>query len=140
MSPALTKKVKGLKRYYALSSVTGLALGLWTVIAPETFWGAIGISDSDPIVQAIYGAGICGEGIICTLGFFKPLRYIAIFQYMMAYKAVVCLGLIPRLLFMSNPPAAAWFIVAAWAVAGIQAALCYPFGLWDEVVVELQNE
>ena len=35
---------------------------------PSSFWGTIGINGSDPIVQAIYGAAICGEGIICTLG------------------------------------------------------------------------
>ena len=41
---------------------------------------------------------------------------------------------------MNDPPIAAWFIVAAWAAAGVQAALSYPFGLWDEVVTELKNE
>ena len=140
MTGTLKKKINGMRRYYAVSSVTSIILGLWTLIAPETFWGTIGISGSDPIVQAIYGGAICGEGIICTLGFFKPLRYIVIFQYMIAYKTVVCLGLIPRLLMMTNPPVAAWFIVAAWAFAGIQSAMSYPFGMWSEVLEAMKEE
>lgn len=140
MTEKLQKKIRGMRRYYAISAVTSIMLGLWTLIAPETFWGTLGINGSDPIVQAIYGGAICGEGIISILGYFKPLRYIVLFQYMIAYKAVVCIGLIPRLLLMDNPPAAAWGIAAAWAIAGIQSAMNYPFGMWREVVEELKNE
>jgi len=140
ITETLQKKIKGMRRYYAVSSVTSLILGLWTLVAPGTFWGTIGISGSDPIVQAIYGGAICGEGIISTLGFFKPLRYIVIFQYMIAYKAVVCIGLIPRLIIMDSPPIAAWFIVAAWAFAGIQSAMNYPFGMWREVIDAMKDE
>jgi hypothetical protein len=140
MTETLQKKINGMRRYYAVSSVTSLILGLWTLIAPETFWGTIGINGSDPIVQAIYGGAICGEGIISILGYFKPLRYIALFQYMIAYKAVVCIGLIPRLILMDNPPIAAWFIVAAWAIAGIQSAMNYPFGMWREVLDAMKDE
>jgi hypothetical protein len=120
--------IPAMKRFYLISFVTSMILGLWTLVAPSTFWGTIGISGSDPIVQAIYGAAICGEGIICGLGFLRPMRHATIFLYMVVYKSLVVLGLVPRLLLMENPPLAGWFIVAAWALAGIQAALVYPRG------------
>ncbi len=120
--------IAAMKRFYVISFATSMILGLWTLAAPSTFWGTIGISGSDPIVQAIYGAAICGEGIICGLGFLQPLRHTTIFLYMAVYKSLVVLGLVPRLILMSDPPLAGWFIVAAWGLAGIQAALVYPWG------------
>ena len=110
------------------------------MIAPGSFWGTIGINGTDPIVQAIYGGGICGEGIVSALGVVKPLRHLGIFQYMMAYKAVVCLGLVPRLLLMDHAPPAAWIVVACWAFAGVQSALVYPWGRWPEVVEAMKSE
>ena len=140
MSKELEAKVKRMKMAYALFSSTSVVLGLWMVIAPASFWGTIGVNDTDPIVQAIYGGAICGEGIMCFLGLFKPLRYIAIFQYMMAYKAAVCLALIPRLLLMEDAPVAGWFIVLAWGSVIVQAALVYPWGMREEVVEALKDE
>lgn len=140
MKRDLDSVVKRLKINYAFNAVTSLALGGWTVIAPSTFWGAIGIGDSDPIVQAIYGAAICGEGIINGLGVRRPLRYLVILQYMMAYKAVVVLGLVPRLLLMDHPPLAAWIVVACWAYAGVQSAVMFPWGRWPEIAAALRSE
>ncbi len=140
MKKDLRSLAQRLRVQYAFNCATSLALGLWTVIAPETFWGSIGINGSDPIVQAIYGAGICGEGIINGLGVRSPLRYLVILQYMMAYKAVVVLGLVPRLVVMDSAPLAAWIVVACWAFAGLQSAWAYPWGRWEEVVRAMQDE
>ena len=140
MSKELETKVKRLRWAYALFSSTSLALGLWMVIAPTHFWGLINVNDTDPIVQTIYGGAICGEGIICLLGLFKPLRYVAILQYMMAYKAVVCVALLARLAFMEDPPIAGWIIVAAWGSVILQGALVYPWGMRAEVVEALKDE
>lgn len=129
-----------MKRSYALSAITSLPLGAWMVIAPTTFWGLIGINDTDPLVQTIYGGAICGEGIICLLGFFQPLRYIAIWQYMLAYKTVVCLALVPRLALMERAPLAGWVIVVCWAIAAAQAATTYPWGRWKQVLEQLREE
>ena len=140
MTKEMETKVKRMKMAYALFSSTSIALGLWMVIAPTSFWGLLNINDTDPVVQAIYGGAICGEGIMCLLGFFRPLRYIAIFQYMMAYKAAVCLALIPRLAFMEDAPAAGWLIVAAWGSVILQAAMVYPWGMREEVIEALKDE
>lgn len=140
MTNGLRAKVRRMRPVYAVNAVTSMVLGLWTLVHPSSFWGTIGISGSDPIVQAIYGGAICGEGIISALGFSRPLRYVAIFQYMMAYKLVVCLGLIPRLLLMDAPPIAAWIVVGAWAIAGVQSAAVYPWGRWREIVAALGEE
>lgn len=140
MSPELEKKVEKLKRQYAMNAVTSAALGLWTLVAPASFWGAIGISGTDDIVQALYGAAICGEGMINGLGVRGPLRYLAILQYMMAYKAVVAVGLTPRLLLMDHAPVAAWVVVGCWAFAGVQSAIGFPWGKWPEIVEALKDE
>jgi len=140
LSPTLAARVRKLRRYYALSAVTSLALGLWTLIWPASFWGAIGVGGPDPIVQAIYGAAIIGEGVISGLGLRQPLRYLVILQYMMAYKAVVVLGLVPRLLLMPRAPLGAWTVVACWAFAGVQCALLFPWGRWREVAEAIRDE
>ncbi|HEY3451513.1 MAG TPA: hypothetical protein VGK67_34460 [Myxococcales bacterium] len=140
MSPELATKVRKLKRQYALNAATSAILGLWTLVAPASFWGTLGISATDPIVQAIYGGAICGEGIINGLGVRWPLRYLVILQYMMAYKAVVVVGLVPRLLLMDSAPIAAWIVVAAWAFAGVQSAVGFPWGKWPEIVEALKSE
>jgi hypothetical protein len=140
VSKELVVKVRRLRWMYALCSSTSLALGLWMVIAPTSFWGLIDVNDTDPIVQTIYGGAICGEGIICLLGLSKPLQYVAIFQYMMAYKVVVCIALIARLAFMSDAPIAGWFIVVAWGSVAVQAAIVYPWGMRSEVVEALKEE
>ena len=140
MSKDLETKVKRLKWTYALCAATSLTLGLWMVIAPTHFWRLINVNDTDPIVRTIYGGAICGEGIICLLGLFKPLQYVAIFQYMIAYKAVVCVALLARLAFTENPPIAGWFIVAAWGSVAIQGIIVYPWGKRVEVVEALRDE
>ncbi|MGC4120253.1 MAG: hypothetical protein QM765_37855 [Myxococcales bacterium] len=140
MSPELQKRVRKLKRQYALNAVTSAVLGLWTLAAPASFWGTIGIGGGDDIVQAIYGAAICGEGIINGLGVRWPLRYLVILQYMMAYKAVVVVGLVPRLLLMEQAPVGAWVVVACWAFAGVQSAVGFPWGRWPEVIEALKDE
>jgi hypothetical protein len=140
MNEELSARIGRMKRVYGVCTVTSLALGLWTLVHPSSFWGTIGISAADPIVQAIYGGAICGEGIICGLGIRRPLRYLVIFQYMMAYKAVVCVGLVPRLLLMDDAPIAGFVIVACWAIAAVQAALVYPWGRWPEVVAAMRSE
>lgn len=140
MTSFLSDRIRKLRRHYAMCAVTSGILGLWTLVHPASFWGSIGISDSDPIVQAIYGAAICGEGILCALGLRQPLRYLPILQYMMAYKALVVLGLVPRLLAMPAAPLAGWLIALAWAIAGVQCALVFPWGRWGEVARALADE
>ena len=140
MSKELESKIKRLRWTYALFSSTSLALGLWMVIAPTSFWGLININDTDPIVQTIYGGAICGEGIICLLGLFKPLQYITILQYMIAYKTVACVALIARLAFMDDAPVAGWFIVVAWGFVAIHGMLVYPWGKRAEVIEALRDE
>ncbi len=140
MSADLAARIRRMRRHYGLCAVTSLVLGLWTLVRPESFWGAIGIGAGDPIVQAIYGAAICGAGVLCAMGLGQPLRYLPILQYMMAYKAVVVVGLAPRLLLMDSAPLAAWVVVLAWAVAGVQAGLVYPWGRWREVAAALAEE
>lgn len=140
IKPEFETKVRYLKWVYSLCASTSFALGLWMVIAPTHFWGLIRVNDTDPIVQAIYGAAICGEGVLCLLGLFQPLRYIAIFQYMMAYKAIVCIALIPRLALMEDAPIAGWVIVFFWASTAMLCAWVFPWGKWKEVVARMRNE
>lgn len=141
MPPSQTNNRLGnsMKRSYALSAFSSFVLGLWMVIAPTTFWSLFGIN-ADPIVSTLYGAAVCGEGIICLLGFSQPLRYITIWQYMLAYKLVACLALIPRLILTEQAPVAAWIIVICWAIAAVQAATTYPWGKWHEVLAQLHQE
>ncbi len=134
MKKDMKDRISRMKMVYIFSAVTSFILGIWTVIHPTSFWGTIGISGSDPLVQVIYGGAICGEGFICSLGYFRPLRYSVILQYMIAYKAVAVAGLAVHLFFMAEPPVAGWIIALAWAAAGIQAAWAYPWGKWDEMV------
>lgn len=138
--PITSARIARIRRLHGVNALSSMALGLWTVIAPASFWGLIGINGDDPIVQAIYGAAICGEGIISALGWFRPLRYLAIFQYMIAYKAVVIVGLVPRLLAMDDAPIAGWVVLLCWAIAAVQCALAYPWGRWPEVVEALRRE
>jgi len=110
------------------------------VIAPSNFWGLIGVSESDVIVQTIYGAVLCGIGILCALGIRRPLHYLGAFQIMMAYKTVMCVALIPRLALMDDAPLGGWVIVILWASMAIASTLVYPWGRWKDIGRAMQEE
>jgi hypothetical protein len=136
----LERKVSHMKWAYGVFGPTQLALGLWTVIAPASFWGLIGINDADPLVQAIYGAALCGLGIMSLLGLRRPLRHIDIFPLLMIYKTLVFIALVSHMAFMENPPLAGWLVAFFWLCVGIASALVYPWGKRRDITVALMQE
>ena len=125
---------------YGVFAVSSFALGGWMALDPIGFWAAFGLTTSDPVVPGIYGGAICGEAVLCTLGFVRPLRYLPILQYMIAYKAVVCATLIPRLLEMPEAPLAGWLVVVAWGAVGLFCIWLIPWGRSDEVARAIADE
>lgn len=116
-------------RFAYLISSFGIVLGLWMTIFPSGLWRLLGVDWGDGAVAVLYGAATCAEGVICLLGFFKPQRYIAIFQYLLVYKVLSSLALALHLLLMPHPPLGAWIIVGFWALAAVQAGVV-SWGQW----------
>lgn len=140
MSKELDTRVKWMKLIYAVFGPCALAIGLWMVISPSNFWGLLQVDYDDPISQTLYGAVLCGVGVICLLGVAKPLQYIAVFQFMMAYKTILVIALIVRLATIDDAPIAGWLIAFFWGCIAIVSALVYPWGKRDEVVEALKDE
>lgn len=140
MNPELKRKVRYMKWAYGVYGPTQLALGMWTVIAPASFWGLIGINDTDPVVQALYGAVLCGLGVMALLGFRRPLRYIDIFLLLMIYKTLAFIALVSHLAFMENPPVAGWLVAFFWLCVGVASGLVYPWGRRRDIIEALGQE
>ena len=140
MNPELERKVRHMKWAYGVFGPTQLALGLWTVSVPNSFWGLIGISDTDPIVQALYGAVLCSLGSICLLGFRQPLRYVDIFLLLMIYKTLAFVALVSHLAFMEDAPIAGWLVAFFWLCVGIASGLVYPWGKRKEIYWAMREE
>lgn len=124
--------------------LSSIPLGGWMVLAPNGFWqlmGAPAAGDAGMAlsVRAVYGGAICGEAVILTLGYFRPLQYLSFFHYMMAYKTAACLALAPRLIGVEPVPLGGWAVLFGWAAAGVIAALAYPWGQRDEVLRRMQQ-
>jgi len=140
MNTELERKVRHMKWAYGVFGPTQLALGLWTVIAPASFWGLIGINDTDPIVQALYGAVLCGLGVMSLLGFRYPLRYADVFLLLMIYKTLAFIALVSHLAFMETPPIAGWLVAFFWLCVGIASALVYPWGKRRDITLAMTQE
>ena len=92
------------------------------------------------MVQTIYGAALCGVGIICLLGVRNPLRYAAIFLFMLVYKSIVFIALVPRLALMEDAPVAGWVIAAIWLCIAIVSAIAYPWGTQRQLLEARQGQ
>jgi hypothetical protein len=57
------------------------------MIDPASAWGTVGVEvEPDPLVQALYGGAIMGEGIMFALCAVWPVRYLVFFQYLVIYS------------------------------------------------------
>ena len=88
----------------------------------------IGFGNGDELVRGIYGGAIVGEGAIMALGVRRPARYSMILQYLMVYKTVACVAAMLVLSRMAEPPMGGYLVIGGWAVAGLLAAMVYPWG------------
>jgi hypothetical protein len=140
MSRELETRVRFMKLVYGILAPCALAIGLWMVISPSNFFDVLHVDFNDPLAQTLYGAVLCGVGVICFFGIFKPLQYIVIFQFVIVYKVIAVLALIPRLAAMENDPIAGWMIVVFWGCLAAVSALIYPWGKRAEVVEALKHE
>jgi hypothetical protein len=109
---------------FALSS---FVIGGAMIVDPIGFWGFFGLRLGEPIVAAVYGGAIFGEGLACLWGRSRPARAVGVLIYMVAYKTVVVATLVPRLVLMDEAPWAGWLIVAAWGSVAIWAAMLIPW-------------
>ena len=89
--------------------------------------------DGTPLVQAIYGGAIMGEGLMAALGVVWPIRYLVVLQYMIAYKTFACLAAVALLLRTDDPPIAGWLVVGSWAIPALASALVFPWSRWGDV-------
>ena len=89
-----------------------------------------GLEIGEPIIPTVYGSAIVGEGVVCWLGVKRPLRFIPILYYMVAYKLAVCVVLAPKLLQMDDAPLAGWGIIAAWGSVIVMCGIILPWGTW----------
>lgn len=115
------------------------------ILQPNGFWELMGAPSAGGAAMAVatrvvYGAAICGEGVMLAAGWRRPLRYLTFLHYMMAYKAIACVALAARLVGVSPTPWGGWAVVGAWAVAGGMAAAAYPWGRWPQIVAAMQQE
>ena len=104
------------------------------MIDPASTWAMLGIDvGPNPFVQALYGGAIMGEGAMFALGAIWPVRYLVFFQYLVIYKTFACVAGIAVLLRMEPAPTGAWLVIGAWALAGLLAALVFPWRQWRSV-------
>ncbi len=109
-------------------------------VDPGSVWGLFGLEIGESIIPTVYGSAIVGEGVVCWLGVKRPLRFIPILYYMVAYKLVVCIALVPKLLQMDDAPLAGWLIILAWGSVIVMCGLILPWGRGREVAARLASE
>lgn len=141
MNKRFENKVTLMKRTYGVFCPCGLGLGIWLLCWPEKFWATLSQDASGgPIVLTIYGAVLCGIGIICLLGYFHPLRYLALFPLMILYKSIFVVTLVPRLIARGDTTTAGWIVIAAFLSVILVSIRVFPWGSWDKVGEALRNE
>ena len=127
-------RIRLIRALFLLFATTSFALGGWMVVDPASAWASMGIEvGPTPLVQALYGGAILGEGLISALGVVWPVRYLVFLQYMVAYKAFACLAAIALLLQAEAPPVAGWMVVASWAFPAVASAAVFPWKQWSHV-------
>jgi hypothetical protein len=128
------ERIRLIRALFVLFATTSFALGAWMMIDPVAAWGAMGIEvTGTPLVQALYGGAIMGEGLMAALGVVWPVRYLVFLQYMIAYKTFACLAAITLLVRADDPPMAGWLVVGSWAFPAIASALVFPWNRWNDV-------
>ena len=104
------------------------------MVDPAGAWGSMGIDVAPtPLVEALYGGAIMGEGLMAALGVVWPVRYLVFLQYMVAYKTFACLAAIALLARAADPPTAGWLVVASWAFPAVASAAVFPWSQWRTV-------
>lgn len=98
------------------------------VLDPSGFWDLVGLGGGEPVVQAIYGGAIIGEGAMLAMCARDPTRYLMVLQYLIVYKTAACIAALLALSKMDSPPLGGYLVVGAWAVAGIIPAMVFPWG------------
>lgn len=102
------------------------------MVDPVSAWGAMGIEvGPNPLVQAIYGGAIMGEGAMFALATVWPLRYLVFLQYLVLYKTFACIAGSVVLLRMDAAPVGGWLVISGWAFAGLTSALVFPWSEWS---------
>lgn len=119
-------------------SACSFLLGGWMLIQPAAFWEFVGApmtgrAGASVAVQVLYAGAICGEGLALLMVYARPVQYLGFLHYMIVYKAVSCAGLAFWLLDDDSASPRLWLVVAAWACAGVIAALVYPWGRWNDL-------
>lgn len=141
---ALDTKIKLMKWVYGVSAPSCLVLGLWIAIAPRNFWGLLQVDYVDPLSQVLYGCVLVGIGVICLLGFRKPLQYTTVLLLMAVYKGIASIAVICHMSYLAatgaDMPWAGWFIAAIWACLAAMCALVYPWGKGEEILEKMKNE
>lgn len=128
------RRIQMIRAVCFLFALSSFALGGWMMLDPAGAWGSMGMKvASDPFAPAIYGGAIMGEGAMFALGAFWPIRYLVFFQYLVLYKTFACLAGTAVLLRMDPTPVGGWLVIAGWAIAGITAALIFPWKEWRNV-------
>jgi len=122
-------RIRLIRFVFFFFAITSFALGGWMLLDPRGAWASMGIElREEPFVAGIYSGAILGEGVMFALGAIWPTRYLFFLQYLMAYKALACLGGLLVLLKMTPAPPGGWLVLAGWAFAGLTAAAIYPWG------------
>jgi hypothetical protein len=140
MKAELDRKITLMRVHYACFALSSFLIGGWMAVDPGSFWGLFGLEIGEPIIPTVYGSAIVGEGVVCWLGVKRPLRFIPILYYMVAYKLVVCIALVPKLLHMDDAPLAGWLIILAWGSVIVMCGFILPWGRGREVAARLASE
>ena len=124
-------RVQWIRLACLLFASTSFVIGPWMMVDPASAWGMMGVEvESDPLVQALYGGAIMGEGVMFALCAIWPVRYLVFFQYLVIYKTFACIAGIAVLLRMESAPIGAWAVMGGWASAGLIAAAVFPWSQW----------
>ena len=127
-------RIRLIRALFVLFATTSFILGGWMMVDPASAWSAMGIEvGPTPLVQALYGGAIMGEGLMAALGVVWPVRYLVFLQYMVAYKTFACLAATALLLQLDDPPTTGWLVVASWAFPAVASAAVFPWSRWSTV-------
>ncbi len=136
---SLDTKIKLMKFTYFVFGPCALFIGGFIVISPDTFWELLRVNYFDPLSQTLYGAVLCGVGIISLMGIKNPLKYIFLFQFLAVYKTILVIALVPRLILLDNAPIAGWIIAFLWFCMAVISVMVFPWGKWEKVLVMLKD-
>ncbi len=117
--------LKGLYWYTILGAG---AVGLWILLAPETFASAFGMPPQDPFILGVAGSTWLAFGVVAAIGLRSPLVFAPVFLVQLGYKVLwLAVVFLPRGLH-GRPPFYSLVLAVIFASYIILDLIAIPFG------------